>query len=38
MHNSWDLGEKYGLGDVDGRRSHWGRHFATTSPGPTRQA
>lgn len=24
---SWDLGEEYGLTDVDGRRPHWGRHY-----------
>jgi NAD(P)-dependent dehydrogenase (short-subunit alcohol dehydrogenase family) len=30
---SWDLAEEYGFDDVDGRRPHWGRHFATlTSP------
>jgi len=25
---SWDLAEEYGFDDVDGRRPHWGRHFA----------
>ncbi|HEU4962491.1 MAG TPA: SDR family oxidoreductase [Bacilli bacterium] len=25
---SWDLGEEYGLRDLDGRQPHWGRHFA----------
>jgi NAD(P)-dependent dehydrogenase (short-subunit alcohol dehydrogenase family) len=28
VHTSWDLAEEYGLTDVDGRRPHWGRHFA----------
>jgi NAD(P)-dependent dehydrogenase (short-subunit alcohol dehydrogenase family) len=28
VHTSWDLGEEYGLTDVDGRRPHWGRHLA----------
>ena len=27
---SWDLAEEYGVDDVDGRRPHWGRHFAAT--------
>jgi NAD(P)-dependent dehydrogenase (short-subunit alcohol dehydrogenase family) len=26
---SWDLAEEYGIDDVDGRRPHWGRHFAS---------
>ena len=25
---SWDLSDEYGFADVDGRRPHWGRHFA----------
>ncbi len=25
---SWDLSDEYGYADVDGRRPHWGRHFA----------
>lgn len=25
---SWDLSEEYGFSDLDGRRPHWGRHFA----------
>ena len=32
---SWDLAEEYDIDDIDGRRPHWGRHFATnilTSP------
>lgn len=24
---SWDLGERYGLEDADGRRPHWGKHI-----------
>ncbi len=24
---SWDAAEAYGFTDIDGRRSHWGRHF-----------
>lgn len=24
---SWDLGERYGLEDADGRRPHWGNHI-----------
>jgi NAD(P)-dependent dehydrogenase (short-subunit alcohol dehydrogenase family) len=28
VHTSWDLGEEYGLTDVDGRRPHWGRHIS----------
>ena len=31
VHTSWDLGEEYGLTDVDGRRPHWGRHIAATA-------
>ena len=31
VHTSWDLGEEYGLTDVDGRRPHWGRHIATSA-------
>jgi NAD(P)-dependent dehydrogenase (short-subunit alcohol dehydrogenase family) len=26
---SWDLAEEYNIDDIDGRRPHWGRHFAT---------
>ena len=25
---SWDLAERYGIEDADGRRPHWGRHIA----------
>ena len=25
---SWDLAERYGIEDVDGRRPHWGRHIS----------
>jgi hypothetical protein len=25
---SWDLGERYGIDDADGRRPHWGRYIA----------
>ncbi|WP_433226271.1 SDR family oxidoreductase [Microtetraspora malaysiensis] len=25
---SWDLAEEYNVDDLDGRRPHWGRHFA----------
>jgi NAD(P)-dependent dehydrogenase (short-subunit alcohol dehydrogenase family) len=25
---SWDLAERYGIVDADGRRPHWGRHLA----------
>ncbi len=31
VHTSWDLGEEYGLTDVDGRRPHWGRHIAASA-------
>ena len=24
---SWDLGERYGIEDADGRRPHWGKHI-----------
>nr|WP_232344918.1 SDR family oxidoreductase [Actinoplanes awajinensis] len=27
--SSWDLAEEYRIDDVDGRRPHWGRYFAT---------
>lgn len=27
VHASWDLAERYGIEDVDGRRPHWGRHI-----------
>ena len=30
---SWDLAEEYGFDDVDGRRPHWGRHFAAQVAG-----
>ncbi|HVL48958.1 MAG TPA: SDR family oxidoreductase [Candidatus Thermoplasmatota archaeon] len=33
---SWTLSDEYGFTDVDGRRPHWGRHFATAYPGATR--
>lgn len=26
---SWDLAEEYDIDDIDGRRPHWGSHFAT---------
>lgn len=28
---SWDLAEQYDITDIDGRRPHWGRHFADAS-------
>lgn len=31
-HTSWDLSEVYGFDDIDGRRPHWGRHFAKHFP------
>ncbi|SFT87584.1 NAD(P)-dependent dehydrogenase, short-chain alcohol dehydrogenase family [Geodermatophilus amargosae] len=31
VHTSWDLGEEYGLTDIDGRRPHWGRHIAASA-------
>jgi NAD(P)-dependent dehydrogenase (short-subunit alcohol dehydrogenase family) len=27
VYASWDLAERYGLEDADGRRPHWGRHI-----------
>jgi NAD(P)-dependent dehydrogenase (short-subunit alcohol dehydrogenase family) len=27
VYASWDLAERYGIEDVDGRRPHWGRHI-----------
>jgi NAD(P)-dependent dehydrogenase (short-subunit alcohol dehydrogenase family) len=27
-YSSWDLADEYGFDDIDGRRPHWGRHFA----------
>ena len=27
-YTSWDLAERYGFEDADGRRPHWGRHIA----------
>src|SRR5262249_8674127 len=26
-YTSWDLAERYGVNDADGRRPHWGRHL-----------
>ncbi|CAA9471380.1 MAG: 3-oxoacyl-[acyl-carrier protein] reductase [uncultured Solirubrobacteraceae bacterium] len=31
---SWDLAEEYDFDDIDGRRPHWGRHYATHVAGP----
>lgn len=28
VYSSWDLSDDYGFSDIDGRRPHWGRHFA----------
>ena len=28
---SWDLAERYGIEDADGRRPHWGRHIAAAT-------
>jgi NAD(P)-dependent dehydrogenase (short-subunit alcohol dehydrogenase family) len=28
VFSSWDLSTEYGFTDIDGRRPHWGRHFA----------
>ena len=33
--SSWDLAEEYDFDDVDGRRPHWGRHYATHVAGKT---
>jgi len=27
VYASWDLAERYGIEDADGRRPHWGRHI-----------
>lgn len=28
VYSSWGLSDEYGFSDIDGRRPHWGRHFA----------
>jgi NAD(P)-dependent dehydrogenase (short-subunit alcohol dehydrogenase family) len=30
VFSSWALSDEYGFSDADGRRPHWGRHFAET--------
>jgi NAD(P)-dependent dehydrogenase (short-subunit alcohol dehydrogenase family) len=30
VFSSWGLSDEYGFCDVDGRRPHWGRHYAAT--------
>jgi NAD(P)-dependent dehydrogenase (short-subunit alcohol dehydrogenase family) len=29
VYSSWGLSDEYGFSDIDGRRSHWGRYFAS---------
>jgi NAD(P)-dependent dehydrogenase (short-subunit alcohol dehydrogenase family) len=30
--SSWELGQRYGISDVDGRRPDWGTHFSSLGP------
>jgi NAD(P)-dependent dehydrogenase (short-subunit alcohol dehydrogenase family) len=33
VYSSWGLSDEYGFSDIDGRRPHWGRHFAEHAAG-----